>query len=513
MARYRADLIETAWGVEKVYGTYATTLNQGWGLVTAGITLPDPRYDHQPFYGVGVDDRNLLTYIQGRQTLEGSIGTIMLCHDNSRLILGDSLGQIFNATPVDVANSTGGIAAGCTVTATNIKFHSSYAHSSPQAIRITTQGDEPTHIVVISPNNTDAPNPYEDVFGYVGLGTNGSGSNDLLDVHHSMNTATSVDVGWQGKVGTLSAVRKAAIYPINRAAVPSDLGFAGVLAPTNRTHRSIIGIRETLKLNSFTLGSKITSDNGKTLTSNYNGSKVTGFGFNFAEGAPVTFNTNWISKDMRHDMSGGAVTTILKYDASTVDPSMVQVTEQPYFFSKANIKFGGTTFAKFRTLTLTVANQLDPRYYLTQSSNTDNRQVLSEILEGRRAITFSGQVDMDDTATGAAAGSQAGPDIKFLQHVLNQGWNQNDPRNAFSSDLIGLKLEIELKRFSDAANSKFDTLTITLPGKNTTVSNTNPGLILNAARMPIPAPPQVHQNIDIEGVAASMRVEFKDSTA
>ena len=31
--------------------------------------------------------------------------------------------------------------------------------------------------------------------------------------------------------------------------------------------------------------------------------------------------------------------------------------------------------------------------------------------------------------------------------------------------------------------------------------------------MPIPAPPQVHQNIDIEGVAASMRVELKDSTA
>ena len=76
-----------------------------------------------------------------------------------------------------------------------------------------------------------------------------------------------------------------------------------------------------------------------------------------------------------------------------------------------------------------------------------------------------------------------------------------------------MKLEIELKRFSDAANSKFDTLTITLPGKTTTPSNTNPGLILNAARMPVPAPPQVHQNIDIEGVAASMRVEFKDSTA
>ena len=512
MARYRADLIETAWGVEKAYGTFATTLNQGWGLVNAGITLPDPRYDHQAFYGVGVDDRNLLTYIQGRQTLEGSIGTIMLCHDNSRLILGDSLGQIFNATPVDVANSSDGIAAGCTVTATNIKFHSSYAHSSPQAIRITTQADEPTHIVVISPDNSASPNPYEDTFGYVGLGTNGSGANDLLDVHHSMNTATGVDVGWQGKPGNLSVVRKAAIYAINRAAVPSDEGFAGVLAPTNRTWRSTIGIRETLKQNSFTLGSKITSDNGKTLTTNYSGSKVNTWGMSFSEGAPVTFNVNWISKDMRHDMSGGAVTTILKYDAATVDPTMVKVQEQPYFFSKANIKFGGTTFAKFRSLTLNVANQLDPRYYLTQSSNTDNRQVLSEILEGRRNISFSGQVDMDDTGSGTAAGSQSGPDIKFLQHVLNQGWNQNDPRNGHFDDLIGLKLEIELKRFSDAANSKFDTLTITLPGKTTTPSNVNPGLILSAARMPVPAPPQVHQNLDIEGIAPSMRLEFKDST-
>ena len=508
MARYRADLIETAWGVEKVYGTYATTLNQGWGLVTAGITLPDPRYDHQPFYGVGVDDRNLLTYIQGRQTLEGSIGTIMLCHDNSRLILGDSLGQIFNATPVAVTGMSSGVATGCAVTATTITVANSYAHSSPQNIRISAAGDEPTHIVVISADNSATPDPYKDVFAYVGTITNGN----VITVHHSMDTRASVDVGWQGKVGA-AGDRKASIYAINRAAVPSNLGTAGVLAPTDRTHGSVVGIRETLKQNSFTLGSKITSDNGKTLTTNYNGSKVTGFGFNFAEGAPVTFNTNWISKDMRHDMSGGAATTILKYDAATVDPTMVKVQEQPYFFSKANIKFGGTTFAKFRTLTLTVANQLDPRYYLTQSSNTDNRQVLSEILEGRRAITFSGQVDMDDTATGAAAGSQAGPDIKFLQHVLNQGWNQNDPRNAFSSDLIGLKLEIELKRFSDAANSKFDTLTITLPGKTTTPSNTNPGLILNAARMPVPAPPQVHQNIDIEGVAASMRVEFKDSTA
>ena len=103
MARYRADLIETAWAVENSYGTRATTLDGGWGIVNAGITLPDPRYEITPFYGLGVDDRNLMSYIQGREVFEGAVGTVMLCHDASRLILGDSIGQIFNATPVPVS--------------------------------------------------------------------------------------------------------------------------------------------------------------------------------------------------------------------------------------------------------------------------------------------------------------------------------------------------------------------------------------------------------------------------
>jgi hypothetical protein len=121
---------------------------------------------------------------------------------------------------------------------------------------------------------------------------------------------------------------------------------------------------------------------------------------------------------------------------------------------------------------------------------------------------------MDDTGTGAAAGAQAGPDVKFLQYLFNQGFNQNDPRDVAAADLIGVSIEVELRRYSDAnvSDNNFDTLTFKLPA-NETLSATNPGLILSAARMPIPAPPQVHQNLDIEGITTSMKIEIKDSIA
>ena len=102
MARYRADLIEAAWEIEDTYGVAPSSIAQDFGLLTGGITLPDPRYEWEPFYGVGVDDRNLATYVQGRQVLEGSFPTIYLCHAASRLLLEQAMGLAFNdaASPV-----------------------------------------------------------------------------------------------------------------------------------------------------------------------------------------------------------------------------------------------------------------------------------------------------------------------------------------------------------------------------------------------------------------------------
>jgi len=503
MARYRADLIDTAWDVEKTYGTLPTTLTKGWGIVTAGITLPDPRYEWAPFYGVGVDDRNLLTYIQGRQIFEGSIGTVYLCHDASRLIIGDSVGQIFNVNPKLTDTTT--TAAATTVLLTG---------GTAAGLAVASAGDTPKYIVAISQASGTSVVPFTDTFAYIGAQT----ATDTFTVHHTMNTTASTDVGWQGKIGTASC--QGSVHSIQRAAISSTALYAngstsgstinnGVEASATASIASHIGIRETLKQNSFTLGSRITADNGKALTSNFKGNKIGTFALNFAENAPVSFNIAFTGQDMAHDMSGGSATTILKYD-TVRSPAMAKITEQPYFFSKADIKFGSVTFAKFRTLTLSVNNQLDSRFYINQSSQADNRQVLSEILEGRRAITFTGSVDMDDTGTGGSgttAGAQAGPDIKMLQYLFNQGFNSDDPRDF--GVINGISLEIELKRYSDAT-STFDTFVIKLPATDT-LSATNPGLILNTARYGIPAPPQVHQNIEIDGIARSMRIEIKDS--
>ena len=509
MARYRADLIETAWNNELVYGTRPAALNKGWGIVTAGITLPDPRYEWTPFYGVGVEGRNLLTQIQGRETYEGSVGTIMLCHEASRLILGDSIGQIFNRNP-KVA-----IAAGNTISADSITFPGSGGPTVAASLTgvggggLVTAGTEPKYIVVISQTDSADPNPFTDTFAYLGAKV---GSTAEVKVHHSPNTTAGVDTGWQGKVGATPA--KAAVYSIERGAITANNGQDGVLVPGDASHSSDIGIRETLRQQSFTLGSKIHTDSGKALVTNYMGNKVGTTTFNFAENSPVTFTVNFTGQDMVHNMSGGTDITIMKHLASgtILSPVMDKVTEQPYFFSRANLKFGGVTFAKFRNFSISINNQLDPRYYVTQSASTDNRQILTEILEGRRAISISGSIDMDDTGTGAAAGAQAGPDVKFLQYLLNQGFNSGDPRDM--GTLLGVSIEVELRRYSDASVSTadFDTLTFKLPA-NDTLGAENPGLILSAARMPIPAPPQVHQNLDIEGITTSMRIEIKDNIA
>ena len=160
----------------------------------------------------------------------------------------------------------------------------------------------------------------------------------------------------------------------------------------------------------------------------------------------------------------------MKYNAPVGVPTMAKITEQPYFFSKADIKFGGVAFAKFRTLTLTINNQLDPRFYITQSATNDNRQILSEILEGRRAISIGGQLDMDNTGASfsGTTAAQPGPDIKFLQYLFNQGFNTSDEDpNDSAAGLIGLSIEIELRRFNDASASSYDTFTFKLPSTDT----------------------------------------------
>ena len=112
-ARYRADLVDVAWAKEHTYGVVppstelaalvtaggtseAGMLRGQWGLVTGGVDLPTPTFDWQPFYGIGVMNRNMMFPIQGRERLEGAIGQTLMCHDASRLFFEQMIGLAFN---------------------------------------------------------------------------------------------------------------------------------------------------------------------------------------------------------------------------------------------------------------------------------------------------------------------------------------------------------------------------------------------------------------------------------
>ena len=127
--RFRTDLVDVAWEMEDDYGQAPLSERMGqtadttkgricrqWGLVTGGVTLPNPRYEWNPYFGLGVDDRNMTMAIRGRQTLEGSVPTIMLCHDTSRFALEMCFGLLFNmhdrVSDGVISDSTNAAAAG-----------------------------------------------------------------------------------------------------------------------------------------------------------------------------------------------------------------------------------------------------------------------------------------------------------------------------------------------------------------------------------------------------------------
>ena len=546
--RYRADLIDVGWAPEHTYGTPPAAaaelgaddegtankaLYRQWGIVNGGINLPNPTFAWTPFYGIGVDDRNMLFPIQGQETLEGGIPSVMLCHDSSRLAFEQMYGLAFNAFntagSANITPSAGWTTATATVTATSVTF----ASSAPNFTTIgpsssTVKADPPTHIILIGDAGDAHPNPWTCTWAYIGAG----GADAAVNVFQDRDLSIA---GWNGKRPSGGASTAYAVCSVARVSGGS-VAETGVLATTGSSAKTVY-CRPTLVQQSFMLGAKFRADDGSNFITNYTGCKVSRFTMSMDEGNPVTFNYDFIAQDMRHnigeDDGTGAATDVARYMAKGVtaasntydiQPMRVsRVTEQPYFFTGAQIKMHGTTFARVRSLSISVDNALDPRYYVTQSaatsSTTHDRQILYEILEGRRTITVSGSVDMDNTGSATAGGTAGRPtDAKLLQYVLNQGFMDADQRDM--QTLKGMSLEIELRKINSgaaAASAGHDKIMLTLPdpGKITQSgaegSAAGVGLYLNSAGHSIPAPPSINIPVDFDGQASSMSIEFLDN--
>ena len=639
-SRYRADLIELAWAIEEIPGVAPGTIGSAtngaegtFGLITGGVTLPDPTYEWEPFYGVGVVDRNYLIPVQGREVLEGSIPTIYLTHDNSRLVLEQIMGLIFNSTESFTESGDGTITTtGVTLTGSTATFiadsvkaawgtgasalevltelnapafppfspgvDQANAHddsgasnllitfdttndflyvgaSEPFSLvrvflgatvnllpatisvqfsdgnggfmdgRIISDGTaspstdsfgqdgiiamdpaagwsrqtynssnlfwarfsfsailtgsinitdidvstaHPTHIIIPGDVVGAAEDRWKDAFAFIGPppgttegATSDSDGETVMRVYADYGFRKA---GWHGKAPPTSGAIEYTIYAINRAS------GTGVLPNATGT----IDIRESLVQPTFTLASRFTAEDGNRVTVNYMGNKISRATFAFEENSPTTLSIDFLTQDMKHNT--GTNLTVLKF-ADVTTPTFRQISEQPYFFSRATLQFAGTTFARFRRLSLVIDNQLDPRFYVTGANTIDNRQILFEILEGRRQISLSGTVDLDDTSA----------DFQMLRFLVNQGFQDADVRDM--ATLSGITLSIQLERVADASAGTFDRMTFTLPSGTRSV--TNSGLVFRTARHPIPAPPAVHHEIDLDILASSLQIEIVDN--
>jgi len=539
-SRYRADLVDVAWAKEHTYGvvppssalaslvtaggtSVAGMLRGTWGLVTGGVDLPTPSFDWQPFYGIGVMNRNMLFPVQGRQRLEGAVSQTLLCHDASRLWMEQLLGLAFNGK-----NDDGTYAASVGT------YNASTGASTTAATTFTVASDDfstykatpPSHIVIVADKLGEAPDRTQDTWAYIGTG----GGNTVINVFKDQALSQA---GWNGIRPPTGSGHQFSIHGIgvgSSAVASSDANNVLNVTRDLNVSKHVI-VRPTLVQPSFTLGARFRADDGSTFITNYSGCKISRCTFNFEEGNPVNFGSNFITRDFshnigEHDGTGNAVET-MQYKAegtgatNTLSPNYmknIRVTEQPYFYSSVQLTFQGEPIARFRRFTITIDNGLDPRYYVTQndaSSPRDNRQILHEILEGRRNISFGGSLDLDDDGSTAYPVSSSPTDAQFLRYLLNQAMTSSDIRD--QNTLKGIGILIELRKVNDfsTSGSAHDKIKFHIPSNVTSDlgSESEVGMVLRSAPLSIPAPPSVHIPMDIDGMASSMHIEIMDGVA
>ena len=547
-----------------------------WGLVAGGITLPNPRYEFQQYMGIGVDSRNMLFPIRGPQTMEGTVSGVMLCHNSSRYMLEVGLGVAFNRHNLAAhATTFNSGAASATITTTYNKVGNAET-SAPADIDayvaatniengadgvVATGQSIPRNIIIIAPYPGATLNIARDTWAYIGVE---DGSSNTFYVWKDRDLSVP---GWNGKKPVGGASTEYGIYNIERAALTTgqpivndttasnnplnsgeDAQFRFIDKNNNAAGGNRVFIREALTQHSFTLAAKFNADDGSSFSTTYFGNKVGSLAFAFSEGEPVTYTTSFVGKDMRHNIgqedgvtSTRAAEAVMKYadkyteanwdtvaktrpTTQTLEPAPVadtRVLEQPYFFSEATLTLRGVSFARFRSFNISIDNGLDPRYYIRQNdegTSGANRQVISEILEGRRNISFSGSLDVDATSDNTLADGNP-VDAQLLQYVLNQGGDfANSTSGADMRDdpvMTGIGIQISLERTTDASDGSngVDRMVFSLPAGGGDPTTSTPGLIMRSASMDIAGPPQIHQAMDIDGFASSISIELYDNTA
>ena len=144
-----------------------------------------------------------------------------------------------------------------------------------------------------------------------------------------------------------------------------------------------------------------------------------------------------------------------------------------YLFASGTVTIAGITFDTVRRFSLSVDNQLEPRYYIQRDGSTGLLHA-NDLVEGRRMWRLEVDVDIVNPASGG--------DLELWDFLINQGAlaGGQGNQNPTAGDQITLA-------FNQAgAGEGSNTLTLTCGSAGTI---TVPSGVLTAAPHSIPAPP------------------------
>ena len=141
---------------------------------------------------------------------------------------------------------------------------------------------------------------------------------------------------------------------------------------------------------------------------------------------------------------------------------VVYPTTQPYYFSNGSIKLLGTTganpveFARIRSFTLTVNNNVDPRYYI--KNRPGDHRGPAEIKEQRREYSLNCTVALPDTASASATSSDSALSL-FKELLLEGRYGADSGHQGFHIEMTFSRGEIE------GATGVNDEIVIKIPGR------------------------------------------------
>lgn len=248
-------------------------------------------------------------------------------------------------------------------------------------------------------------------------------------------------------------LRAALAYPIGR--VSGNTILEGVSSTDER-------------LNSMTMQVAMRDTSGSYgFIREFYGGKVARATYSAAEGEELRLSLDdIIFKDMAHNRSG-----VAKYSGAVVLGTDPGASGEPRFmFAGATISMLGVNVCKVRRFTLSVDNQLEPRYYLCKASGdpTNMTQVVNDIMEGKRVYAADIEIDVADPAT----------DLELFDFMMNQS------AAGSSSPTIGMIMTAQFQLAPSEGGS--GTLTISC---SLTTGAASPGTVIRSGKINIPPPP------------------------